>query len=121
MIAAMANITEIMKTMASTPPMMAPVSVLEAAVLVVEVLSVMVILLSMVGGVVGGGVGEHSSSLRDEIATEQSESTVVIIPFTMILTPPLSHFSIREISELLSLSEVPNTLARYVTDVGELS
>ena len=34
-------------------------------------------------------VVSHSPSLRDEIATEQSESTVISTSFTMILAPPL--------------------------------
>ena len=91
MIAAMANVTEIIKTMATTPPMMAPASVLEAAVLVIEVWSVVVILPSMVGGMLGGGVGEHSPSLRDEIATEQSESTAIIYNDTGSTTQPLLY------------------------------
>ena len=81
---------------ATTPPMMA-----------VEV------------SVVGGCVGEHSPSLRDEIATEHSEFTVISTPVTMILAPPLTHSSIREMSEPLSVSEVPSSLSRYVTYVGD--
>ena len=73
---------------ATTPPMMA-----------VEVL------------VVGGCVGEHSPSLRDEITTEHSEFTVISTPVTMILAPPLTHSSIREMSEPLSASEVPSSLS----------
>ena len=61
----------------------------------------------------------HSPSLRDEIATEHLESTVITTPVTVILDPPLTHSSIREMSEPLSVSEVPSSLARYVTDVGD--
>ena len=46
---------------------------------------------------VSGVVGEHSPSLRDEMATGHCESTVRITPVTMILAPPLSTQScIRE-------------------------
>ena len=64
-------------------------------------------------------VVSHSSSLRDEIATEHSESTVNRTPVTMILGPPLTQSSIREMREPLSVSEVPSSLARYVTYVGD--
>ena len=37
----------------------------------------------------GGGEGlEHSGSLREEMATEQWESTVMSTPVTMTLAPP---------------------------------
>ena len=54
---------------------------------------------------------EHSPSLRVEIATGQSGSTVIRIPVTEMLGLPLTHFSIREMSEPLSVSEVPSSLA----------
>ena len=69
--------------------------------------------------VVGAVVDEHSPSLRDEIATEHSGSTVIRIPVTDMLGLPLTHFSIREMSESLFVSEVPSSLARYVTYVWE--
>ena len=65
------------------------------------------------------GASEHSSSLRDDIATEHSESTIISAPLTMILAPPLTHCSIREMSVSLSLSEVPSSLARYVMCVWD--
>ena len=88
-----------MTTAATVPPMMATLSE-ELCELVEDVVS-------------------HSPSLRDEIATEHSESTVISTPFTMILAPPLTQSSIREMREPLSLSEVPSSLARYVTYVGD--
>ena len=130
---------DMMRMTATTPPIMAAVlseelwemveavvSVLGAVPLLV-VLSVVVMLLLVVGSIVVmvllvvGSVlgGEHSLSLRDEIATEHSESTVISTPVTMILAPPLTQSSIREMSEPLSVSEVPSSLARYVTCVGD--
>ena len=102
-------------TATTDPPMMA------------AVLSKVVGVLSVGGSEVGsGGVtslsvigGWHSPSPRDEVATGHSESTVTSTPVTMILAPPLTHSSIREMSEPLSVSEVPSSLARYVTDVGD--
>ena len=65
-------------------------------------------------GSLGGGEGfEHSGSLREEMATEQWESTVISTPVTMTLAPPpLTQASIREMKELLSVSDVPSSLAR---------
>ena len=71
--------------------------------------------------VTDGIVGEHCS-LREEIATEQWGSTVISIPVTMTLAPPpLTQSSIREMRESLSVSEVPSSLARYVTNDGDSS
>ena len=67
--------------------------------------------------VVGGLICKHSPSLRDEIATGHSGSTVISIPITEKLVLPLTHFSSREMSEPLSVSEVPSRVARYVTYV----
>ena len=64
-------------------------------------------------------VVEYLSSLRDEIATEHPESTPIITPVMTILAPPLTHSSIREMSEPLSVSEVPTSLAWYITVIGE--
>ena len=60
-------------------------------------------------------ISRHSSSLNDETSAEHLVSTVMISPVTMISAPPLTHFSRREMSEPLSVSEVPWILARYVT------
>ena len=125
-------------TTVTTPPTMAAVlseelcKLVEAvvsllgAVPLLVVLSVVVMLLLVVGSivlVVGSVVGvcivEHSSSLRDEIATEHSESTVISTPVTMTLALPFTQSSNREMSEPLSVSEVPPSLARYVTCVGD--
>ena len=57
----------------------------------------------------------HSPSLREEMATEQYESTVISTPVTMTPGPPLTQSSIREMRESLPLSEVPSSLTRYVT------
>ncbi|CAI8015234.1 hypothetical protein GBAR_LOCUS9461 [Geodia barretti] len=63
---------------------------------------------------------EHSGSLREEMATEQWESTVMSTPVMMRLaSPPLTQASIRETREPLSLSEVPSSLARYVRNDGD--
>ena len=48
----------------------------------------------------------HSPSLRDVMATVQCESTVISTPVTMILAPPLTQSSIREMREPLSVSGV---------------
>ena len=110
------------RTTATTPIIMAVLSVelwgLGDTILLVT--SVVVVLLLAVGSVVGGWVGEHSSSLRDEMATEHPVSTVISTPVTMILALLLTHFSIRDMSEPLSVSGVPSSLARYVTYVGDL-
>ena len=61
----------------------------------------------------GGGVLEHSGSLGEVIATEQLASIVISTPVTMTLAPPpLTQASIRETRELLSVAEVPSSLAR---------
>ena len=133
-------VTAMMRTIttATTPPIMAAVlskelwelvevvvSLLGAVPLLV-VLPVVVMLLLVVasivlvvGSVVGVCIVKHSSSLRDEIATEHSESTVISTPVTMTLALPFTQSSNRETSELLSVSEVPPSLARYVTCVGD--
>ena len=59
-------------------------------------------------------VVEHSLSLRDEITTEHSESTFIHTPVTTILGPSLAQSSIRVMSESLSVSAVPASLARYI-------
>ena len=112
-----------MNTIATTPPMV-------AAVLPWDVLYELGSL-EAVGGWVGliledvvsdgnGGIGgEHSSSFRIEMATEQPGSTLISTPVTMILGPPFTHSSIREMRESLSVSEVPSSLARYVTNDGD--
>ena len=72
--------------------------------------------------VVSGGcvvVIEHSPSLRDEMATEHSASTVFSTAVTMIVAPPLTQLSSREMRETLSVSELPPSLARNVTCVGD--
>ena len=56
----------------------------------------------------------HSPSSRDDIATWQSGSTFSDAPLTVIVDPPLTHSSTREMSELLFLSAVPSSLARNV-------
>ena len=74
-------------------------------------------------GVGTGWVGlEHSGSLREDMATGQLGSTLISIPVTMTLAPPLlTQSSIREMKESLSDSEVPSSLARYVTNDGDSS
>ena len=62
------------------------------------------------------GLGEHSGSSGEVIATEQSESTVILIPVTMRLVSPLTHPSITEVRVPLSLSEVFSSLAHSVGD-----
>ena len=63
---------------------------------------------------------KHSGSLREEMTTEQWGSTVISIPVTLTLAPPpLTQSSIREMRESLSVSEVPSSLARYVTNDGD--
>ena len=66
-----------------------------------------------------GASVEHSPSLRDEMATEHSASTVISTPVTMIVAPPLTQLSSREMREPLSVSELPPSLARNVTCVGD--
>ena len=132
------TVMAMMRTVTTTPPIMAAVlseelcELVEAvvsllgAVPLLVVLPVVVMLLLVVGSivlVVGSVIGvcivEHSSSLRDEIATEHSESTVISTPVTMTLALPFTHSFNREMSELLSVSGVPPSLARYVTCVGD--
>ena len=85
---------------------------------IMVVLSLLVILLAVVsGGCVV--VMEHSPSLRDEMATEHSVSTVISTPVTMIVAPPLTQLSSREMREPLSVSELPPSVARNVTCVGD--
>ena len=62
---------------------------------------------------------EHSPSLRDEMATEHSASTVISTPVTLIVAPPLTQLSSRKIKKELLLLELPSSLARNVTCVGE--
>ena len=120
-----------MNTTATTPPIMTAVLEVEEVVAVsvvvsmsggcvgiVVVLSLLVILLAVVsGGCVV--VMEHSPSLRDEMATEHSASTVISTAVTMIVAPPLTQLSSREMRETLSVSELPPSLARNVTCVGD--
>ena len=77
----------------------------------------------MVGVTTDDGTGlEYSGSLREDMATEQLGSTVINIPVTLTLAPPpLTQSSIREMRESLSVSEVPSSLARYVTNNGDSS
>ena len=95
------TVIAIMRKAATTPP---PIM---AAVLSVELCELEVVL------------PEHSPSVRDEIATEHSRSTVISTPVTMIPVSLPTQSSIREMSEPLSVSEVPSSLARYVTCVGD--
>ena len=124
------TVIAMMRTVTTTPPIMAAVlseelcelveavvSLLGAIPLLVE-LPVVVMLPLVVGSVVGVCIVEHSSSLRDEIATEHSES-MVNTPVMMTLALPFTHSSNREMSEPLSVSKVPPSLARYVTCVGD--
>ena len=59
----------------------------------------------------------HSLSLRDEITTEHSESTVISTPVTMILVPPLTHSSIREMNVCLRDAFQSGTICH--TDMGD--
>ena len=94
------------------------VSISGGCVGIVVVLSLLVILLAVVsGGCVV--VMEHSPSLRDEMATEHSASTVISTPVTMIVAPPLTQLSSREMREPLSVSKLPPSLARNVTCMGD--
>ena len=61
----------------------------------------------------------HSGSSTEEIATGHSESNVIRTPVTMTLDPLLTQSSITETSAVLLISEVPSSLARYVTCMGE--
>ena len=102
---------------ATTPPIMAAVlSDGELLSLVSPVSELGTVTTVGVGSVVmfvlGRSVGKHSSSLRDDIATEQSLSTDNRTPVTMILGLPLTQSSMKEISETLAVSEVPFSVAR---------
>ena len=68
---------------------------------------------------VGGGILVHSSSLRLEIATGHLAYTFISTPVRMTLAPPLTHSSIREMREPLSVSEVPSSLALYIRNDGD--
>ena len=114
------TVIAIMRRTATAPPIMAAVLSEELCELEVVVLLIVgSVVLLVVGSVMGGCIEEYSPSVRDEIATEHSESTVISTPVTTIPAPPLTHSSIREMSEPLSVSEVPSSLARYVTCVGD--
>ena len=147
--AAIPNINTVramMNTTATTPPIMAAVLSVEfweveavvAAVVEPSLVVILLVVVSMSGGCVGivvvlsllvillavvsGGcvvVMEHSPSLRDEMATEHSASTVISTPVTMIVAPPLTQLSSREMREPMSVSELPPSLARNVTCVGD--
>ena len=78
----------------------------------------------------GLALGKGQTSLSsDNTRTEHSKSTVRISPGPvmlapsvtgiLILAPPLTQSSIREMREPLSVSEVPSSLARYVTYVWD--
>ena len=89
----------IISTTATIPPMMAEVELEEEDVVAWS--------------------AKHCFSLRDVMATEHSASTVSSIPVTMIVAPPLTQLSSREMREPLSLSELPPSLVRNVTCVGD--
>ena len=61
----------------------------------------------------------QSSSLRAERGTGQVGFTVRTTPPTVRAVPLMAQASIRGMREPLSVSEVPSSLARYVTYVGE--
>ena len=61
----------------------------------------------------------QSSSLRAERGTGQLGFTVRTTPPTVTAVPLVAQASIRETREPLSVSEVPSSLARYVTYVGD--
>ena len=101
------------QTMMRTTTVTATTAPTKAAVLsLVELLESLPVLESVVESVVGCS---HSFSSREEMATGQPESTLSVAPLTVTLGSPLTHSSIREISELLLACEVPSSLARYVT------
>ena len=107
MTSARAIVITVIKSTPTAPPMIAGVLSETGSA------SSMVLLLSTVGG------REHSGWSREEMATEQWGSTVINTPVTLTLTPPLTHSSIREMREPLSVSLVPSSLARYVTNDGD--
>ena len=100
-------------TMATTPPMMAVVLLVELCGAVALGSSVVGIIVELVGGVVsgvgsvvGGWVvvgGEHSLSLSDGMATEHWGLTVSSIPVTLKPGSPLTQSSIREMRALLAV------------------
>ena len=61
----------------------------------------------------------QSSSLRAERGTGQLGFTVRTTPPTVKAVPLMAQASIRGMREPLSVSEVPSSLARYVTYAGE--
>ena len=73
----------IISTTATTPPMMSEVELEEEDVVAWS--------------------DKHSFSLRDEMVTEHSASTVISIPVTTIVAPPLTQLSSREMREPLSV------------------
>ena len=89
----------IISTTATTPPMMPEVGLEEEDVVAWS--------------------AKHSFSLRDVMTTEHSASTVISIPVRMIVAPPLTQLSSREMREPLSVSELPPSLARNATCVGD--
>ena len=103
-------------TMATTPPMMAVVLLVELCGSVAPGSSVVGIVVELVGGMVsgvgssvtvGGGWvvvgGEHSLSLSDGMATEHWGLTVSSIPVTLKPGSPLTQSSIREMRALLAV------------------
>ena len=118
-----AIITDMMRILLTTPPVViAKVVNSIAVVLVLSEVGMTVLSALPVDGIlymIGDGCREHSLSLKDEIATEHFESIVNSTPVVLILAPPLTHFSIRAMSVLLSVSDVPSSLARYVTYLGD--
>ena len=92
-------------TMATTPPMMAVVLLVELCGAVALGSSVVGIVVELVGGMVSGGgvVGEHSLSLSDSMATEHWGLTVSSIPVTLKPGSPLTQSSIREMRALLAV------------------
>lgn len=90
--------------MAATTPIMAAMLPEELWGLVDVVLFVGLVVLGELWGLEVVLSVVHSSSLRDEIATGHSESTDIGVPVTKMLILPLTHCSIRDMSELLSAS-----------------
>ena len=106
MIAAVMAMIRTIATAATTPPM---TDVVLLAVGVFKMVVVSIVPLELVLSTLL--VVEHSLSLRGEITTEHSESTFIRTPVTTILGPSLAQSSIRVMSEPLSVSEVPASLA----------
>ena len=103
-------------TMATTPPMMAVVLLVELCGAVALGSSVVGIVVELVEGMVsgvgssvtvsGGWVvvgGEHSLSLSDSMATEHWGLTVSSIPVTLKPGSPLTQSSIRDMRALLAV------------------